>query len=324
MSQKHHVGNSLARPRYQPFSEVLLCADIGGTRARLIVADLNQQIIARKVVSSEGLTVERLASELASLGGDAKIRAACVGLAGVISGDERTLSVAPHLSSIEGIPLKPLLQERLGVPVAVENDVNLAALGEHASGAGAGTDSMVLISLGTGLGAGIIINGKLIRGARDGAGEIGFLSSVEDIERKSTNVGSLEGKISGAALERYGNPRKIFERARAGEAAARRIVGSVADGLGVAVANVFALLDPQQVVLGGWITREQDLLFDHVCRVAAQLAPGSAPVLLAELGDDATLLGAASVAHQLANGSLGRSGKGMLPAGPRPASEDKP
>ncbi len=77
-------------------------------------------------------------------------------------------------------------------------------------------------------------------------------------------------------------------------------------------------------MLGGWITRERDLLFDHICRVAAQLAPGSAPVLLAELGDDAALLGAASVARQLANGSLGSSGKGTLPVGSRPASEDKP
>jgi glucokinase len=291
---------------------------------RLVVADLNQQIIARKVIPSGGLTVERLASELASLRDDAKALAACVGLAGVISGDERTISVAPNLPSLEGVPLKPLLQERLGVPVAVENDVNLAALGEHASGAGAGTDSMVLVSLGTGLGAGIIIDGKLIRGARDGASEIGFLSSVEDVARRPTDVGSLEAKVSGAALERYGNPREIFERARAGEEAARRIVGSVADELGVAVANLFAMLDPQQVVLGGWITREQDLLFDHVCRVAAQLAPGSAPVLLAELGDDAALLGAASVAHQLANGALGSSGKGTLPAGPSSASDDKP
>ena len=173
MSQKRHAGNELGRPRYRPPLEVLLCADVGCTRARLVAADLDQQIVARKVMPSDGLTVERLAFELASLEGDAKARAACVGVAGVVSGDERTISVAPNLPSLEGIPLKPVLQECLGVPVAVENDVNLAALGEHASGAGVGTDSMVLVSLGTGLGAGIIIDGKLIRGARDGAGEIG-------------------------------------------------------------------------------------------------------------------------------------------------------
>jgi predicted NBD/HSP70 family sugar kinase len=147
MSQKRHEGNELGRPRYRLLPEVLLCADVGGTRARLVAADLDQQIVARKVMPSEDLTVERLASELASLGDDAKARAACVGLAGVISGDERTISVAPNLPSLEGVPLKPLLQERLGVPVAVENDVNLAALGEHASGAGVGTDSMVLVSV---------------------------------------------------------------------------------------------------------------------------------------------------------------------------------
>lgn len=299
---------------------ILLCADIGGTRARLVAADLSQQIITRKVVPSDGLNAERLTSELASLGNNTEVQALCIGLAGVVSGDERTVSVAPHLSSIEGIALKPLFEERFGVPVAVENDVNLAAVGEHAFGAGIGADSMVLVSLGTGLGAGIIINGKLVRGTRDGAGEIGFFSSVEDVGRRPTNVGSLEARISGAALERYGNPRKIFERARVGEESAREIVGSVADGLGVAVANLFALLDPERVVLGGWIPREQDLLIDRIREVAGRLAPGSTSVIPAELGDDAAVLGAISGAHQLANESLGSSASSMPPAAPSSAS----
>lgn len=301
--------------------KILLCADIGGTRARLVAANLTQQIIARRVIPSDGLNVERLVSELASLGGDAEIWAACVGLAGVISGDERTISVAPNLSSLEGAALRPLLQGRFGVPVAVENDVNLAAVGEHAFGAGVGADSMVLVSLGTGLGAGIIIDGKLVRGARDSAGEIGFFSSVEDVARLPSNVGALEERISGAALERYGNPREIFEHARAGKQSAREIVDSVADGVGVAVANLFALLDPERVILGGWIPREQDLLIDRIREVAEQLAPRSVSVVPAELGDDAAVLGAISIAHQLANGALESSGRRTSSASPNSASD---
>jgi predicted NBD/HSP70 family sugar kinase len=114
---------------------------------------------------------------------------------------------------------------------------------------------MVLISLGTGLGAGIIINGKLPRGAQDSAGEIGFLSSVQDVTRQPTNVGPLEARVSGTALEQHGDPRQIFARARN------------------------ALLDPELVVLGGWIPRERDLLLDRVCEVAARLAPGAALLL---------------------------------------------
>jgi predicted NBD/HSP70 family sugar kinase len=138
---------------------------------------------------------------------------------------------------------------------------------------------MVLISLGTGLGAGIIINGKLLRGAQDSAGEIGFLSSVQDVTRQPTNVGPLEARVSGTALEQHGDPRQIFARARNGDNFAQGLVSSIADGLGVAVANVFALLDPELVVLGGWIPRERDLLLDRVCEVAARLAPGAALLL---------------------------------------------
>ena len=292
----------------------LLCADIGGTRARLVAADLSQRITARRTLPSDGLTAERLASELSSLTGQEEPRAVCIGIAGVISGEERSVSVAPNLANIEGIALKPTLQEYFRAPVAVENDVNLATLGEHAFGAGAGVNSMALVSLGTGLGAGIIVDGRLLRGARDSAGEIGFLSSVQDVTRQPTNVGPLEARVSGAALEQYGDPRTIFERARNGDKSAQEIVGSVADGLGVAVANLFALVDPELVVLGGWIPRERDLLLDRVREVADRLAPGAAPVAVAELGDDAALLGAISVAYQLVNGSRESRGSRISPA----------
>lgn len=292
------VGDS----RFAQSPGTLLCADIGGTHTRLAAADLSRRVTARRTLSSDELTVERLASYLSSLAARRELRAVCIGVAGVISGEERSVSVAPNLSGIEGVALKPALQEHFRVPVAVENDVNLAALGEHAFGAGTRTDSMALIALGTGLGAGIITDGKLLRGARDGAGEVGFLSSVHDIAYRSTNVGPLEAKISGAALERYGDPREIFERARDGDKPAQEIVRSVADGLGVAAANLFALLDPQLVVLGGWVPREEDLLLDRVREIAARLAPGAAPIVLAELGDDAALLGAVDTGHRLAQG----------------------
>jgi len=295
-------------------SGTLLCADVGGTRARLVAADLNQRITARRTLSSDELTAEYLASELSSLTGQGEPRAVCVGIAGVISGEERSVSVAPNLANIEGIALKPALQEYFPVPVAVENDVNLAALGEHTFGAGAGVNSMALISLGTGLSAGIIVNGELLRGARDSAGEIGFLSSVQDVTRQPTNVGPLEARVSGAALEQHSDPRTIFERAHNGDKSAQEIVGSVADGLGLAVANLFALVDPELVVLGGWIPRERDLLLDRVREVAHRLAPGTAPVAVAELGDDAALLGAIGVAYQLVNGSRESKGSSIFPA----------
>lgn len=309
-SGRSELGDSQpARP-----SGALLCADIGGTHARLVVADPSRRIVARKIIPSRGLTTEHLASELLALAGQAEPLAVCVGIAGVVSGAERIVSVAPNLSNIEGIALKPALQEHFGTPVAVENDVNLATLGECSAGAGAGTDSMALISLGTGLGAGIIINGKLLRGTRDSAGEVGFLSSVQDISRHPSNVGPLEERISGAALERHGDPREIFDRARGGDEPALEIVCSVADGLGVAVANLFALVDPELVVLGGWIPRERDLLLGRIREVAARLAPGAAPVAVARLDDDAALIGAIDVAYQLLNGSRDSKGNSMSPA----------
>jgi predicted NBD/HSP70 family sugar kinase len=130
---------------------------------------------------------------------------------------------------------------------------------------------------------------------------VGFLSSVQDVAAyEPSSLGPLEARISGAALERHGDPRELFERARAGDDRASEIVRSVAEGLGVAAANLFALLDPELVVLGGWVPREQDLLLDRAREVAARLAPGGvAPIVLATLGDDAALLGAINIARRL-------------------------
>jgi glucokinase len=132
-------------------SGALLAADIGGTRARLLAADANGGIFARHTMASREFDVSRLTSELALLAGDVKPQAVCVGVAGVVSGYERVVTVAPNLPSIEAVALKPFLEERLDAPVAVEKDVNLAAMGEHTSGAGEGASPMALISLGTGL-----------------------------------------------------------------------------------------------------------------------------------------------------------------------------
>ncbi len=137
---------------------------------------------------------------------------------------------------------------------------------------------------------------------------------MQDVTRQPTNVGPLEARVSGAALEQHSDPRTIFERAHNGDKSAQEIVGSVADGLGVAVANLFALVDPELVVLGGWIPRERDLLLDRVREVAHRLAPGTAPVAVAELGDDAALLGAIGVAYQLVNGSRESKGSSIFPA----------
>jgi len=306
-------------------SGALLAADIGGTRARLLAADANGGIFARHTMASREFDVSRLTSELALLAGDVKPQAVCVGVAGVVSGYEWVVTVAPNLPSIEAVALKPFLEERLDAPVAVENDVNLAAMGEHTSGAGEGASPRALISLGTGLGAGIIIGGSLFRGAHDGAGEIGLLSSVGDIFRQPSSVGPLESRISGAALEQHGDPCEIFEQARAGESAAREIVDSVADGLGLAVANLFALLEPELVVLGGWIPKEQDLLVERIQRVASRLAPGSTPIAVAKLDDNAALLGALSIAYQVANTSfLESSGRSSSPAAASSPSDAQP
>ena len=197
------------------------------------------------------------------------------------------------------------LRDQLGPRFVVENDVKLATLGEQAHGQGKGISNFALVSIGTGIGMGIVIDGRLYRGSRGAAGEIGYLPLGEP-EGKATSRGWLEsvaaadGVVANARRLGVKGPltaKQLFEAAREGDATAKEVVRVEAEHLARAVAAVTSVIDPELVILGGGIGGNGDLLIKPIeKRLRALLRVPAPRIVVSALGDDAVVLGALATA----------------------------
>ena len=227
---------------------------------------------------------------------------------GITLGPEGIIAWAPSLGWRD-LPLGQILSERFHEPVFVENDVNLAALGEWGFGAGRGAQSLVCITVGTGIGAGIIIDGALHRSHNQAAGEIGYLPpGLEFLGRCYDRFGALESQASelGIAergrqiLEKEGIPvpaeglsaEDVFAAARSGESWAQQVIGETAEYLSLAIASVSTLLDPEIIVLGGGVARSADLLIEPILQRLEGVVPSLPCLAASPLGRRAAAMGA--------------------------------
>jgi glucokinase-like ROK family protein len=237
-----------------------------------------------------------------------RIRGIGIGAPAVTLEPDGVVTWAPSLGWRD-LPLKQILADRFDEPVFVENDVNLAALGEWGFGAGRGARNLVCIAVGTGIGAGIIIDGALYRGHNQAAGEIGYLPpGPECLGRCYDQFGALESLASGTGiadrgrqlLEQEGMPvppeglsaEDVFGAARAGERWARRVVSETVDYLSLAIASVSSLLDPEVVVLGGGVARSADLLIEPILKRLDGVVPFVPRLVASPLGRRAAVMGA--------------------------------
>lgn len=218
---------------------------------------------------------------------------------------------AAHLP-LEGVPLRDVLVDRTGLPVYVDNDANLAALAEHRAGAAAGASDVVMITIGTGIGGGLILGGRLYRGATGAAGEIGHMTigfEGPECAGDCPGRGCFETYVSGPALARAGveaglgpdlDGAAVTELALAGDPAAREAVGVIGRRLGAGIASLLNLFDPEVVVVGGGVSRAGDLLLEPAREVAREraLAPAAdrTRIVPARFGEDAGVVGAALLA----------------------------
>ena len=284
-----------------PEAALVLGLDLGARFVRGAVCDLNGTVRARQDVelavadAAEAIpTSERLqAVLLASAGLDAElVDSVVVGVPGVPDRGTGVVHLVENVAGLEGQPFGPELGNALGVPVTLENDINLAALGEQWQGVAQGVDDFVFLSVGTGMGAGLVLGGELHRGRHGAAGEIDFaLAAFDGVDPAAPQVAQLAADLA----DRRADPRAVFGAARNGDDRARAVVDEVARRIALHVAPVAAVADVELVVLGGGIGANGDLLLEPVRSRLGEWLPYPPRVEVSTLGDGAVLTGALAI-----------------------------
>ncbi|GIP48952.1 Glucokinase [compost metagenome] len=272
--------------------------------ADTIVANIEKYV--RRVVEESPFAWEQVAGVGAGVAGFTNVR-------------EGIIILAPNVG-LKDFPIREILEQRLGKPIKIDNDANVAALGEAWGGAGKGIENCVCYTLGTGVGGGIIMNGKIYQGFSGMAGELGHMSVVPDLEAIGCGcgqMGCLETVSSATGIIRMAKDavargdrtslshvenimaKDVFDAAKAGDEAAIRIVNRAAYYLGKSMAAVAVVLNPELFIVGGGVSKAGDILFNEVRSVFAKLTPEPVQrgmqIVPATLGNDAGMVGAAGL-----------------------------
>jgi len=308
--------------------------DLGGTKISTALVDTAGTIIAhdyRETHATEGqkAVIERMldaARRVMVRAGvnQAQVAAAGIGAPGPLDVEAGVVVAPPNLPGWDRVPLRRLIESRLGITTFLENDANAAALGEYRFGAGRGVEHMIYVTASTGIGGGLILNGRLYHGASGMAGEIGHITIMPYGPLCGCgNRGCLEALASGTAIARQagervargaptliadlagGDPERVTAKlvakaASQGDVEAQEILAEAMRYLGIGMANLVNLFNPQLIVIGGGLTNIGEMLFGPVQRAIDRRAlptlAQAVRVVRAELGDNAGVLGAAAVA----------------------------
>ena len=257
--------------------------DIGGTKTAVVLSESPPQVLCRVEFHTLpaqgperaiGLIVKALRDSL----GGRTLRGIGVSCGGPLDSAAGLIQAPPNLSTWVDIPINRILREKFGVPCALENDANAGAVAEHRFGAGRGTRNMIFLTMGTGLGAGIIVDGRLYRGTCDAAGEIGHVRLTRSGPVGYHKAGSVEGWASGGGLSQVAaaevakarergrstvlpdapTAKDVAEAARTGDALARKLIRATGKRLGETLAILVDILNPERIVIGGLAMRLRD------------------------------------------------------------------
>jgi len=299
--------------------------DLGPTRTRLAIADLRGEPVAQRIVPTPSALgpaalLARIASALRALMKDAeappqRLLAVGAGAPGAVDTHHGTVGMAPNLRGWSDVPMRDILQRALEAPVIVENDVNLALLGEHWRGAARGHATCAFVFVGRGIGAAILIDGHLHRGHNYMAGEIALMCvGPQYIDVEFGSRGCLETLAGVEALAarwpRAGeaDPARrvsaLMESAREGDGEARRAVEETARLIAIAVANVATVVDPSLIVLGGGLLVQAEPLFQAIRGTVRRILRTPVDIVPSALGQEAPLSGALLVASREARRQL--------------------
>jgi glucokinase len=277
-----------------------IAIDLGGTKLSAAIVDSAGCIHERtKRPVDRGDVAGQIAAAVGELGGAGAIGLIVPGIYFAATGSVW----APNVFGHEEKPLGRDLEALLGVPVTIDSDRAGSVVGEQWLGAARGLTDVIFLAVGTGLGAGIISGGRLLRGAGDIAGAVGWFALDRAPDPAYKQIGCWESKAAGPAIaRRAGLPsaERVVAAAQSGDARAKEVLAETARWLGMGIANLVSALNPQMVVLGGGVMQAGDLLLDPIRREmrewAQPIAARQVTIERTQLGEDAGLLGAARLA----------------------------
>ncbi len=293
--------------------------DLGGSKIALGLVSPGDEIVSRRRIDTNAddgaeKVTERIAAQVDSLKrdlpGGATITGVGIGTPGPVDHVSGELHTLVNLPGISNTPFRRILQEKLGLPVKLDHDAKVAALGEFHFGAGRGRDSMIYIVIGTGVGAAIIYGGRLIYGESNTAGESGHMTVDPDGHLcHCGSRGCLETYTSGPALAKHYatasgeavSGAEVTQRALEGDAVAVRTLKGAGRALGIAIASIAMTVNIEQFVIGGSVAGAGDLLLDpareSLKSYSFESVAAKVRVTASSLGEEAALLGAAFLAR---------------------------
>ena len=284
--------------------------DIGGTKCAISTGECEDgaiKILSREEFPTAGLSWQQVLEEFAcrierivSSNSNSDLQLSSIGIScgGPLDSRRGVIMSPPNLPGWDDVPVVKFFEDRFHVPTAVQNDANACALAEYLYGSGRGVKNLVFMTFGTGLGAGIVIDGKLYSGANDNAGEIGHIRLAPTGPVGYNKEGSAEGFCSGAGIARLAKIRKgfdlttkeMFARVRAGDPDCTEVFRESAEKLAAILAFTIDILNPEVIALGGVFMRNADLFMPIVDpilnREALPLARKVCRIVPAELGEN--------------------------------------
>lgn len=306
--------------------------DIGGTSVKTALVDEHGKLLATRAFETNShpqpeWMVEEIRLSLQTLAQEAgidvhEVKAVGVGVPGFLDLDTGVVDQAVNLHWVN-VPLVEMLSNALNIPVALDNDANVAALGEAWAGAGAGYEAVVCVTIGTGVGGGIILNGAIHHGVSGMGGEIGHMVVMRD-HGPQCNCGlhgCLETVASATAMVREGRSaqaagllpadveirgaKDIFDLADAGHEAAKQVIADAADWLGYGLSIIGIMLNPDAFVIGGGVSKAEEHFLQPVReafeRMSLKRVREAVTIRAAALSNDAGVIGAARLAQQRAD-----------------------
>ena len=303
-------------PKNQLSQRLVFAVDLGGTHLRVALVDDSGKILQHlKQETPKGDSPDEILDALvnAALEWDCdRVVAASIMVPGAVDCAKAVVVQAPNLPSLINFELKAELQRRLGWPVFLENDANAAAVGEMWLGAARGCTDVMSVTLGTGVGGGVILGGKLWRGSHGSAGEIGHttVDPFSGLKCKCGNTGCLELFASATAIVRMARElgmneltaEGVYDAGRNGDQQALSVFKRFGMYLGIGLANLINLIDPQIIVITGGASNGWELFANEMYRQVSERAfratAQQVKIARAECGDNAGLLGAAKIALQ--------------------------